>query len=87
MKDKVMSTSDNIEVGYLLDITGDRCPMTFVKVRLMLDKMEPGEIMRVRLQGEEPLKNVPRSAKELGHLVAEPILGDDGIATIIIEKI
>ena len=53
--------------------------MTFVKTRLMLDKMQSGDTLHVRLKGEEPLKNVPRSAKELGHLVAEPILDVNGI--------
>lgn len=82
-----MNAIVNTEADYLLDITGDRCPMTFVKTRLMLDKMQSGETLCVRLMGEEPLKNVPRSARELGHLVAEPILGEDGISTITIEKL
>lgn len=81
-----MAEAQNKMADYLLDITGDRCPMTFVKTRLMLDKMQTGDTVCVRLKGEEPLKNVPRSAKELGHLVAEPILEDDGFASITIEK-
>jgi TusA-related sulfurtransferase len=82
-----MSSLENKSAHYLLDITGDRCPMTFVKTRLMLDKMRVGETLCVQLKGEEPLKNVPRSAKELGHLVAEPILEEGGLASITIEKV
>ena len=50
-----------------IDITGEICPMTFVRTRLALDAMKSGEILLVRLRGEEPLRNVPRSAEQLGH--------------------
>jgi TusA-related sulfurtransferase len=52
-----------------LDITRDICPMTFVRTRLLLDKLPPGTTVRIRLTGREPLGNVPRSARELGHAV------------------
>lgn len=74
------------EPKYFLDITGDRCPMTFVKTRLMLDKMPAGEQLGVRLKGEEPLRNVPRSAKELGCDVSEPCLIEGDIYEISIQK-
>lgn len=45
--------------------------MTFVKTKLMLERMESGEILEVRLKGPEPLENVPRSAKEHGHEVLD----------------
>jgi TusA-related sulfurtransferase len=41
--------------------------MTFVKTRLLIEGMPPGEMAEVRLKGEEPLKNVPASIAELGH--------------------
>lgn len=43
--------------------------MTFVKTKLLIEKMSPGQIAEVRLQGAEPLENVPRSVEELGHTV------------------
>ncbi|MDA8334282.1 MAG: sulfurtransferase TusA family protein [Peptococcaceae bacterium] len=52
-----------------LDITGDVCPLTFVKTKLRLEELAPGDVLEVRLQGPEPLQNVPRSAKEEGHRV------------------
>ncbi|MGZ0188826.1 MAG: sulfurtransferase TusA family protein [Alphaproteobacteria bacterium] len=75
-----------IKADYLLDITGDRCPMTFVKTRLMLDKMQVGERLEVRLKGAEPLSNVPRSAKELGHIVSAPENLEDDVHFLVIEK-
>ncbi|MBL6935166.1 MAG: sulfurtransferase TusA family protein [Alphaproteobacteria bacterium] len=52
-----------------LDITDEVCPMTFVKTKLMLERMAPGAIAEVRLRAGEPLDNVPRSVTEDGHEV------------------
>ena len=61
-----------------LDITGETCPMTFVRTRLALDRMASGGVLRVRLRGEEPWRNVVRNAQALGHaLLADEPLPDD----------
>lgn len=56
--------------------------MTFVKTKLLIERMGPGETARVRLKGAEPLENVPRSVREHGHEVLdlhpEEGAGDDG---------
>lgn len=57
------------KVDRFLDITDEVCPMTFVKTRLLIERMAIGEIAEVRLTGEEPLKNVPESVAELGHAI------------------
>ena len=49
-----------------LDITGEVCPLTFVKTKLLIEKMQPGQTVEVRLAGAEPLENIPRSVTELG---------------------
>ena len=66
-----------------IDITGEVCPMTFVRTKLKLERMQPGEVLAVRLKGEEPLKNVPRAAREEGHAILsiEP-QGDCHLITI-----
>jgi tRNA 2-thiouridine synthesizing protein A len=69
-----------------IDITGDVCPMTFVRTRLALDRMAPGEVLRVRLKGEEPLRNVPRTAAEQGHEVLSQETDAAGIGTILIRR-
>jgi len=58
-----------IPFRHVLDITGDVCPLTFVKTKLRLEEMAPGEVLEVILKGREPLHNVPRSAKEEGHRI------------------
>jgi TusA-related sulfurtransferase len=54
---------------YELDITKDHCPMTFVKTKLRLEKLEAGDILEVILNEGEPLENVPRSSTEQGYKV------------------
>ena len=69
-----------------LDITAEVCQMTFVRTRLALDRMAPGQILRVRLRGEEPLRNVPRTAREQGHEVLSLETGTDGVATLVLRR-
>lgn len=52
---------------FFIDITGDVCPLTFVKTKLLLEKMPVGATATVRLKGAQPLDNVPRSVKAHGH--------------------
>ncbi len=54
-----------------LDITAETCPMTFVRVKLAIERLGEGETLEVRLKGAEPLRNVPRSLAEHGHTVLE----------------
>jgi TusA-related sulfurtransferase len=58
-----------IQPDHDIDITGEVCPMTFVRTKLKLERMRPGETLRVRLRGEEPLRNVPRAARDEGHAI------------------
>ena len=57
--------------SFFIDITNEVCPLTFVKTKLAIEKLTVGEILEVRLRGQEPLENVPRSAKEHGHTIIE----------------
>ena len=43
--------------------------MTFVRTRLMLDRLAEGETLLVCLRGDEPRGNVPRTAVEQGHVL------------------
>ncbi len=78
------------KTDYFLDIRQEVCPLTFVRTKLILERMNPGEVVEVRLQGTEPLQNVPRSVEEDGHLVlsleAEESSGADGPHRLRIQK-
>lgn len=52
-----------------LDLRGATCPMAFVKTKLHLDKLSPGD--RTKILYEQSPANEPlvRSIRSLGHLV------------------
>jgi len=78
------------EADHFLDISRDVCPMTFVRTRLLIEKMAPGEVAEIRLPGGEPLENVPASVAELGHevlrLEPEPGAPAPGVHRLWIRK-
>ena len=53
-----------------LDVSDLRCPMTWVRTKLELERLESGAMLEVRLPPGEARENVPRSAREAGHTVA-----------------
>jgi TusA-related sulfurtransferase len=52
---------------HTLDVTGLRCPMTWVRTKLELERLAAGETLEVRLPAGEAVESVPRSAREAGH--------------------
>lgn len=63
---------------HTLDITEEICPITFVKAKLAMERMAPGDVLEIRLRGDEPLENVPRSLEELGHeILSLELCGED----------
>jgi len=54
-------------VARTVDIRSFRCPMTWVRVKLALEAIAVGEVLEVLLRGEEPERNIPRSAQDEGH--------------------
>ena len=69
-----------------LDITHELCPMTFVRTRLALDRLASGALLRVRLRGAEPQRNVPRTAAEQGHTVLSETAQPDGAIVVLIRR-
>jgi tRNA 2-thiouridine synthesizing protein A len=69
-----------------IDITAELCPMTWVKVKLSLERLPGGERLEVLLKGDEPLRNVPRSATEEGHRVLSTEPAADGNFRLTIQK-
>ena len=62
-----------------LDIRGVTCPLTWVRTKLALEAMAPGEELLVLLAEGEARENVPRSAREAGHDV---MLEDGGVRIV-----
>ena len=53
----------------VLDITKEHCPMTFVKTKIEMSKLNEGDILEVLLSEGEPLDNVPHNATDQGFKV------------------
>ena len=60
--------------------------MTFVYTRLALERLEPGGVLRVRLRGEEPRRNVPLSAAEQGYAVLSVQDQPDGTTVVELQR-
>ena len=68
-----------------IDITRDVCPMTYVRTRLALDRLRPGQMLMVRLRGEAR-RNVPRTAAEQGHVVVSAKDNSDGTTDLLLRR-
>ena len=85
-------TDENIDVKAtrFLDISGEVCPMTFVRTKLMLESMKNGETVLILLHGEEPLKNVPRNLTDHGEeivlLKTSPGMAIPGVHRLLVRK-
>ena len=64
-----MSENSLAAADYELDITAEVCPMTFVRTKLLLEKMTPGQTVNIKLRDGEPRHNVPRAIRDHGHEV------------------
>ena len=62
-----------------LDLRDTKCPLNFVKTKLALEKLPPGEVLEVwiRAEGESAI-NIPNSIRQEGHAVLETATDPDG---------
>lgn len=54
-----------------LDLRGTPCPINFVRTKLRLEKMAPGELLEVWLDSGEPIEQVPDSLAMEGYPIEE----------------
>ena len=64
-----------------LDLTGVVCPMNWVRAKLELERMSPGESLELLLDPGEAIDSVPRMAGEDGHRVSV-----DGLRVTIVKS-
>lgn len=69
-----------------LDLRGEVCPFTFVRARLALEGLPLGATLTVVVDHPPALRNVPRSARQWGQVVAEPRDLGDGSHAIEITR-
>ncbi|BAY43984.1 hypothetical protein SAMD00079811_15780 [Scytonema sp. HK-05] len=54
-----------------LDLRGTPCPINFVRTKLRLEQMQPGELLEVWLDPGEPIEQVPDSLTMAGYQVEQ----------------
>jgi tRNA 2-thiouridine synthesizing protein A len=69
-----------------LNLQGEVCPYTFVKSKLALEIMQPGQVLRVIVDNDESAANVPRSMQNEGHNVLEVTKLNDKDWQIVVQK-
>tara|TARA_B000000437_G_scaffold124836_1_gene90697 strand:- start:468 stop:701 length:234 start_codon:yes stop_codon:yes gene_type:complete len=69
-----------------LNLKGEICPMTFVKTKLAIERLNSGERIKVIFNSSEAKINVPKSLKELNYKVITINDIDENNFYIIIEK-
>ena len=70
-----------------LDITGEVCPMTFVRTKLALERMAVGQVMNIKLRDGEPGHNVPRALRDHGHEILSLQRLDAELFELVVRKL
>ena len=60
--------------------------MTYVRTKLKLETLSAGDLLEVLLRGDEPKRNIPRSAREEGHEVVSLERAEGEVWRLLIRK-
>jgi len=69
-----------------LDIRGDICPITFVKSKLAIEKLQKGQVLKVLIDYAPSAVNVPRSLEHEGHEVLAVHEEEGPVWTLLVRK-
>ena len=69
-----------------IDLTGELCPMNWVRTKLALEAMAPGDTLEVWLDAGEAATSVPGSAAAEGHTIQSATPDDEGRVRVVIRK-
>lgn len=70
-----------------LDLRGDVCPITFVKSKLVIEEIEPGQVLRIVIDYPGSVDNVPRSLTNEGHKILGVYTLGGRLWEIFVEKV
>ena len=70
-----------------LDLINDKCPITFVKTKIALERLNSSQFLEIHICEGEALDGMPSSLKELGFKIVKKELIRDGIYYIRISKL
>lgn len=69
-----------------LDLREEVCPYTFLKAKLALEDMAPGQVLRVVLSNEVSVRDVPRGLAGAGHAVLAVEPGPAGLWAVVVRR-
>ncbi len=72
-----MTNSSDVQPHVQLDLRGTPCPLNFVRTKLRLEQMPPGQILEVWLDLGEPIEQVPNSLQMSGYTIVQTITHPD----------
>ncbi|AII46584.1 MAG: sulfurtransferase TusA family protein [Planctomycetaceae bacterium TMED241] len=67
-----------------LDLRGTPCPVNFIRCRLALEALQPGDLLNVQLDRGEPEEMVIPGLREAGHRVE---ITDDSSSWIVLRVV
>jgi TusA-related sulfurtransferase len=80
-----MSQSSLLTPDAQLDLRGTPCPINFVRIKLRLEQINPGDLLEVWLDPGEPIEQVPDSLTMSGFTV-EQITDCDGYFSLLVRR-
>jgi TusA-related sulfurtransferase len=67
-----------------LDLRGTPCPVNFIRCRLALEALQPGDLLNVQLDRGEPEEMVIPGLREAGHRVE---ITDDSSSWVVLRVV
>lgn len=72
---------------HVLDLRGVACPMNFVRIKLLIDKIPSGDSVKALLDEGEPLDSVQSSVSADGHEIISCQRQVEGYYAVVIRKV
>ncbi len=74
--------SDKNKEKKFLNLLDDKCPITFVKTKIALEKLKRGELLTIHLSDIEALEGLPASLDELGYKILSRSELENGVYSL-----
>ena len=81
-----MNKVDIEEIVDSLDLKGIVCPFNYVRTKIRLEEMEPGQLLEIIIDEGEPLENVPPSLIKDGHNIERTVSFDNQSYRLLIRR-
>ena len=81
-----MAEKKVLAIDKRIDLRGEVCPYTFVKSKLALEMMRPGQILEVLVDYLPATEDVPRSMASEGHEILTVTRVNETDWAIIVQK-